>query len=140
MRHLSRSGTAAALLLAVVCVTSACTVPGTVTGPLAAPPALPPLAAPPDVGILRLAEPSDRIAAQQARDDALERRRPGEQAVWRNRSTGNSGTLSALDTADDAQGRPCRTIQHVFTLDGTIEQADGTACRQPDGSWIAVAR
>jgi surface antigen len=34
-----------------------------------------------------------------------------------------------------ADGRYCREYQTVATVGGRRQQAYGTACRQPDGSW-----
>lgn len=140
MQNITTLGKAAALLLAVACITAGCAGSGTVTGPLAATRPLPAAAGPPDLGIARLADASDRMAAQQARDDALNHRRPGEQGLWRNRETGNAGTFTAVEMTDDAQGRPCRRLEHVFEVEGAIEQADAVACRQADGIWIALAQ
>jgi surface antigen len=36
-------------------------------------------------------------------------------------------------------GKYCREFQQTVTIGGKTEQAYGTACRQPDGSWQIVS-
>jgi surface antigen len=41
-------------------------------------------------------------------------------------------------TYQAAQGQHCREYQQTVTIGGQPQQAYGTACRQPDGSWLIV--
>ncbi|MEP2870166.1 hypothetical protein [Parvibaculum sp.] len=47
--------------------------------------------------------------------------------------------VTPLRTYEPEQGRYCREYQTVVTIGGRAEQAYGTACRQPDGSWQIVS-
>ncbi len=46
--------------------------------------------------------------------------------------------MTPLRTYEPEPGRYCREYQTVVTIGGRAEQAYGTACRQPDGSWQIV--
>lgn len=46
--------------------------------------------------------------------------------------------VTPLRTYEPEPGRYCREYQTVVTIGGRAEQAYGTACRQPDGSWQIV--
>lgn len=139
MRLTPGIGRSAAVLLAAAFTVTACA-NQPVSNPLAQQPAA--LDTLPDLGISRLLDRSDRVAATAARTAALGPRRAGEQALWRNVQTGNSGAVTPIDIHTDSQGRECRRLQHVFTINGSAErsgdQVDGTACRQANGDWIAV--
>jgi len=89
-----------------------------------------------DMGLERLLDPQDRAMARAAFDDALENKRVGEQALWRNRDSGNSGTMTPTRVFQDAQGHPCRDVEHIFEYERHIDRAVGAACRQPDGTWV----
>ena len=54
---------------------------------------------------------------------------------WKNPDTGHAGTVVAgpatwHDTA------PCRPFEQTVTIDGETARTSGTACRQPDGTWV----
>jgi surface antigen len=60
----------------------------------------------------------------------------GQPVVWRNPDSGNRGSVTPVrEGRDSATGAYCREYQQTVTVDGRSEQAYGTACRQPDGSW-----
>ena len=60
----------------------------------------------------------------------------GEPVLWRNPKSGNYGSVTATREGDNAvTGAYCREYQNSVTVGGKTEQAYGTACRQPDGSW-----
>jgi len=60
----------------------------------------------------------------------------GEPVMWRNPDSGNYGSVVATrEGANTATGQYCREYQKTVTVGGKTEQAYGTACRQPDGSW-----
>jgi len=61
----------------------------------------------------------------------------GETIEW---SDGNaSGAVTAVREGTSSAGRYCREFRQEVHIGGKIEQAYGTACRQPDGSWQMVS-
>ncbi len=62
----------------------------------------------------------------------------GERIIWNNPNTGNSGTIVPTREGTTASGANCREFQSTIVIGGKTEQAYGTACRQPDGSWKIV--
>ena len=88
-----------------------------------------------DIG--RQLDQRDRMLAQQAELDALERGEPDRPRRWRNPDTGRYG--------DFTPGRPyrraeldCRDYTHTVYIDGRPQAMRGTACRNPDGTWRNV--
>ncbi|MGE5540577.1 MAG: RT0821/Lpp0805 family surface protein [Gemmatimonas sp.] len=58
---------------------------------------------------------------------------------WNNPQSGNSGVVTPVrDGVDTATGAYCREFQQTVHIGGKTEQAYGTACRQPDGTWKVV--
>ncbi len=79
----------------------------------------------------------DRIKADQANYRA--KSAPvGETIAWNNPDTGNSGTVTPVRDGTSSSGEYCREFQQTVTVGGQTEQAYGTACREPDGSWRIV--
>lgn len=75
----------------------------------------------------------DRLRAQQAHDRALS---SGQQIQWHNPNSGNSGYVTPGRSGTNTQtGAFCREYQTTVTVGGETQQAFGTACQQPDGSW-----
>lgn len=62
----------------------------------------------------------------------------GQPIAWTNPETGHSGTITPRREGTDATGNYCREYQSTVTVGGQTQQAYGTACRQPDGSWNVV--
>ncbi|MGE5504900.1 MAG: RT0821/Lpp0805 family surface protein [Actinomycetota bacterium] len=63
----------------------------------------------------------------------------GQSISWNNPDSGHSGTVTPVrDGTDKATGAYCREYQTTVNVGGKTEQAYGTACRQPDGSWKVV--
>ncbi len=60
----------------------------------------------------------------------------GERIYWD--EGGISGSVMATRDGETADGRPCREFQQEVIIGGRREQAYGTACMQPDGSWQVV--
>lgn len=80
---------------------------------------------------------ADVAAAQQAQNRA--HTAPiGEKITWSNPESGHSGTVTPTRQGTDSTGNQCREYQSTVTIGGKTEQAYGTACRQPDGSWKVV--
>lgn len=57
----------------------------------------------------------------------------GEKIVWDNGDA--SGHVVTTRTGTGSSGLQCREFQQEITVGGKTEQAYGTACLQPDGSW-----
>ncbi len=77
----------------------------------------------------------DRLFARRAVSHGLEHKSSGETTSWSNPDSGNRGTITPVRTYQELSGRYCREYQQTVTVGGRTEQAHGTACRQPDGSW-----
>jgi len=60
----------------------------------------------------------------------------GETIIWEEGGASGSVTTTRLGTS--TSGRQCREFQQTVTIGGRTEQAYGTACLQPDGSWELV--
>jgi surface antigen len=79
----------------------------------------------------------DRLKADQA--NARAKSAPiGETINWNNPDSGNYGTVTPVRDGTSSSGDYCREFQQTVTVGGSTEQAYGTACRQPDGSWRIV--
>jgi len=59
--------------------------------------------------------------------------------TWNNPQTGNHGSVTPTHTFEPEPGRYCREFQQQVVIGGKLQDAYGTACRQPDGSWEIVA-
>jgi surface antigen len=80
----------------------------------------------------------DRRLANETYQRSLETGRTGSSSTWRNPDSGHSGTITPTRTYEGASGQHCREFQQTVTVGGKTEEAYGTACRQPDGSWKIV--
>ncbi len=81
---------------------------------------------------------ADKLYAERAAQQSLERAPVGYTSSWSNPDSGNSGTFTPTRTYTASQGLPCREYQTTVTIEGQTQQAYGTACREPDGSWKIV--
>ena len=76
----------------------------------------------------------DRMKAQQAYNQAATA--PiGQTIAWDNPNTGNYGTVVPIREGTKNTGEYCREFQQTVVIGGRQEDAYGTACRRPDGSW-----
>jgi surface antigen len=80
----------------------------------------------------------DKELAAQRAQLTFENARTGETGAWRNPDTGNSGTITPTHTYQSTSGGWCREYQQTVTVGGQTQEAFGTACRQPDGSWKII--
>lgn len=80
----------------------------------------------------------DRLAMARETQTTLETMPSGRTTTWRNPDTGNYGTITPRPAYQTSSGQQCREFQQTITVGGRTEQAYGTACRQPDGSWKIV--
>jgi len=69
---------------------------------------------------------------------ALETQASGYTSEWMNPDTGHSGTVTPVETYERADGVYCRNFEQTITVDGSTELANGTACRQIDGTWQII--
>jgi surface antigen len=85
----------------------------------------------------RSMDKQDRILAQQAELDALERGRSGAPIGWRNPDNGRYGEV--VPQAPYRRGTiDCRDYTHTIYIDGRPQVMRGSACRNPDGTWRNV--
>jgi surface antigen len=80
---------------------------------------------------------ADLAYAQRTQQQAFETAPSGRPVAWRNPDSGASGTVVPRP-AYPSNGTYCREFQQNITVGGRTQEAYGTACRQPDGSWKVV--
>jgi surface antigen len=56
--------------------------------------------------------------------------------TWNNPQSGYNGSVKPVRTYQAANGQTCRDYTHTIMIEGRYETARGTACRQPDGTWV----
>lgn len=85
----------------------------------------------------RRLDDNSRQAALEAEYNALERGRAGQPVPWQ----GNNGYYGQVVPQQTYQvgSQNCRRYTHTVYIDGTPQQATGTACRNPDGTWTPLA-
>jgi surface antigen len=83
----------------------------------------------------RQLDESDRRIAAQARYEVLERAPSGTGMRWGNPGNGHAGHVMPVQTFQASSGLQCREFQETVFIGGRTQQAYGTACRMPDGSW-----
>src|SRR6056297_2608486 len=81
---------------------------------------------------------ADRIAMGQNAQDSLEYAPSKETTTWNNPDSGNSGAMTPLRTYQTETGRYCREYRQTVYIGGQQQEAYGTACRQPDGTWQII--
>lgn len=85
----------------------------------------------------RSMDQQDRMLAQQAEFDALERGQSGQSRPWKNPDNGHYGEV--VPTKPYKRGAvDCRDYTHKIYINGQPQAMRGTACRNPDGTWSAV--
>jgi surface antigen len=80
----------------------------------------------------------DRQIAYAAEMQALESGQPGAAVSWRGEQSGYYGSI-VPGPYYASNGRRCRQYTHTVYINGRPEVARGTACRNPDGIWVAVS-
>ena len=78
---------------------------------------------------------ADQVYAAQAYNESIDTTPTGTTTSWANPDSGNSGTYTPIQTYQTDSGQYCREFQQTITVGGQTEDAYGTACRQPDGTW-----
>lgn len=77
----------------------------------------------------------DRQTALATDQEALETNADGESSSWSNPDNKTSGSMTPVSSMQTAQGT-CRKYEKSVMVDGKLEQATGTACRNSDGTWV----
>ena len=80
----------------------------------------------------------DRQMMNQRAQYALERGQSGGRYEWRNPDNGHSGYVTPHPAYQTSSGY-CREFTTRVSVGGREQDAHGTACRQPDGSWQIVS-
>jgi len=75
---------------------------------------------------------ADLEEQKRAQASALENNNDGATLPWRGKT--GSGSITPTRTYQ-SNGQYCREYQQNVSVGGKSQQAYGTACRQPDGSW-----
>jgi surface antigen len=70
--------------------------------------------------------------------NSLEQVPTGQTAAWRNPDTGAQYQVTPTRTYESARGQVCRDFVSTALIDGREQRVEGTACRQPDGSWKII--
>lgn len=83
----------------------------------------------------RSLDKADMTYHNQTAQKAFETARTGTAIDWQNPDTGASGSITPTRTFQQETGNYCREYQQTITVGGQSQEAYGTACRQPDGSW-----
>lgn len=76
----------------------------------------------------------DMYDEQQAQR-ALEYNETGYATTWRNPDTGKEVYFEPTETYQTSSGQYCREYRTQVEVGSSVEEAYGTACRQPDGTW-----
>ncbi len=86
----------------------------------------------------RSLDSADRTAVNRSQYQALEYTPSNQPVAWQNPDTGNRGVTTPRTTYQTSTGQYCREFIQTITVANQTQQAYGTACRQPDGSWKIV--
>jgi surface antigen len=89
-------------------------------------------------GVGQSLDRADQLMMERNAQYALESTRTNVATTWRNPDTGNYGAITPVETYRTSQGQYCREYTQTVVVGGQARQAYGTACRQPDGSWLIV--
>lgn len=89
-------------------------------------------------GVGQSLDRADQLMMERNAQYALESTRTNVATTWRNPDTGNYGSITPVETYRTSQGQYCREYTQTVVIGGQAQQAYGTACRQPDGSWLIV--
>ncbi|MDY0260994.1 RT0821/Lpp0805 family surface protein [Syntrophotalea acetylenica] len=81
---------------------------------------------------------ADQLAMQQNAQYALEYTPTRQSTSWRNPDSGNYGSITPIETYQTPGGQYCREYLQNVIIGGQQQQAYGTACRQPDGTWKII--
>jgi len=86
-------------------------------------------------GIARALDSGSQVLQADTIDRTLEIAPPGAVATWSNPRNGAHGTVKLVRSYLSPAGDYCREFEQTVTIGGRLRQSQGTACRQPDGTW-----
>jgi hypothetical protein len=90
----------------------------------------------PSLGGLRAKlDQSDRQAAYQALQLALDEMGDGMTLIWKRPARGLEGQIKPVSAFRDNKGRLCRHILYFLSFGGDAKEIEDHACREADGSW-----
>lgn len=89
-------------------------------------------------GVGQSLDRADQQAMERNAQYSLEHTRTNQATTWVNPDTGNSGQIIPTRTYQTTEGQYCREYTQTVIIGGREEQAYGTACRQPDGTWLII--
>ena len=89
-------------------------------------------------GVGQSLDRADQLMMERNAQYALESTRTNVATTWRNPDTGNYDSITPVETYRTSQGQYCREYTQTVVVSGQPQQAYGTACRQPDGSWMII--
>lgn len=75
----------------------------------------------------------------QTAHEALEYQPSGRPSTWSNPDSGHSGSIMPTRTWQRETGQYCRDYTQSIIVDGRVEEAIGTACREENGTWQIVS-
>lgn len=81
---------------------------------------------------------ADQMAMERNAQYALENTRTNTTTTWQNPDSGNHGAITPIETYQTSSGQYCREYTQTVVVAGETQQAYGTACRQPDGTWKII--
>lgn len=82
---------------------------------------------------------TDKLMMERTTQASLEHVQTGQTSTWSNPDSGHAGTITPTKTYQEPGGQYCREYQQTVTVGNEQQEAYGTACRQPDGSWKIVS-
>jgi surface antigen len=83
----------------------------------------------------------DRMIHYRTSQSALEGTPDGQVMAWQNPNNGHRGYVTPTHTfqkINNGRTTYCREYQQTVEINGQKQNAYGTACRQPEGSWQVV--
>lgn len=89
-------------------------------------------------GVGQSLDRADQLMMERNAQYALENTRTNATTTWRNPDTGNYGAITPVETYQTTSGQYCREYTQAVVIGGEKQQAYGTACRQPDGTWKII--
>lgn len=81
----------------------------------------------------------DQQYHSQTAHEALEYQPAGRPSSWRNPDSGHSGSITPVKTWQREDGQYCRDFTQSIVVEGNVEDARGTACRDDQGTWQIVS-
>lgn len=81
---------------------------------------------------------NDRSYAYRTYYTGLNSGRTGARYDWRNPNNDHRGNFTVGRYYNDRNSFRCADFSQIIYIGGRQQTARGTACRQPDGSWVAV--